>query len=187
MQPPEVFRLLTRQMPRRVIIFQLFSLAFMACSIMALFCWHSFPWAITAFLTSFLSTMSWVLLRQKCIAAWKVSQNPQIVYWAHSREFTGILSRRLAFYGMRDYKILTLHLRDGYQSEFHLPPDDVRKFTDWLCAAKCSSAKCPPSTKSFVSSVTSRNASTNCHQHENSKLTSSKVPAEVPANLIGGE
>jgi len=33
---------------------------------------------------------------------------------------------------MRDYKILTLHLRDGHQCEFHLPPDDVRKFTAWL-------------------------------------------------------
>ncbi len=128
----EVFRLLTRQMPKRVIVFQLCSLAFMACSIMALFYWRSLPWAIAAFLTSFLSTMSWVLLRQKCINAWKVSNNPQIVYWANSREFSGALSRRLAFYGMRNYKILTLHLRDGHQSEFHLPSDDVRKFTDWL-------------------------------------------------------
>lgn len=132
MQPPEVFRLLTRQMPKRVVVFQLCSLVFMTCSIMALFYWRSFPWAITAFLTSFLFTMSWVLLRQKCIAAWKISQNPQIVFWAHSREFSGALSRRLAFYGMRNYKILTLHLCDGNRCEVNLPPDDLHKFTDWL-------------------------------------------------------
>jgi hypothetical protein len=41
-------------------------------------------------LTSCLSTMSWVLLRQKCIGAWKVSNNPQIVYWGYSREFSRI-------------------------------------------------------------------------------------------------
>jgi len=132
MQPTEVFRLLTRQMSHRVIFFQILSLVFMLYSIMALFTWHSFSWAITAFLTSSLLTVSWVLIRQKCINAWKVSNNPQIVYWAHSSEFSRILSRRLAFYGMRDYKILTLHLRDGHQSEFHLPPNDVRKFTAWL-------------------------------------------------------
>ena len=132
MQPPEVFRLLTRQVPHRIIVFQLLSLVFMGCSILALFYWRSIPWAITAFLTSSLLTVSWVLVRQKCINAWKVSNNPQVVYWAYSREFSRIMSRRLAFYGMRDYKILTLHLRDGHQSEFHLPPDDVRKFTGWL-------------------------------------------------------
>ena len=132
MQPPEVFRLLTRQVPHRVIIFQILSLVFMLYSIMALFTWHSFPWAIAALLTSFLFIMGWVLMRQKCINAWKVSNNPQIVYWAYSREFSPALSRRLAFYGIRDYKILTLHLRDGYQCEFHLPLDNVRKFTAWL-------------------------------------------------------
>jgi hypothetical protein len=35
--------------------------------------------------------------------------------------------------------------------------------------ANCSFAKCPPSTKSFVSSVTSRNASISSHQHEEFK------------------
>jgi len=132
MQPAEIFHLLVRHLPKRVVIFQILSLAFMLYSIMALFTWHNFPWAIAAFLTSFLLIMSWVLMRQKCINAWKVSNNPQIVYWAHLREFPRQMSRRLAFYGMRDYKILALHLRDGQQCEFHLPPERLRSFTDWL-------------------------------------------------------
>ena len=53
-------------------------------------------------------------------------------FLAHSREFSGALSRRLAFYGMRNYKILTLHLCDGNRCEVNLPPDDLHKFTDWL-------------------------------------------------------
>jgi hypothetical protein len=128
MQPSEVYRLLTRQMPKRVIIFQLCSLAFMVCSATALFSWRSFSWAIAAFLTSFLFIVGWVLMRQKCVAAWKASENPKIVYWAQTRE----LPRRVARYGMRDYKVLTLHLRDGHQCEVNLPPDDLRKFTNWL-------------------------------------------------------
>jgi len=67
-------------------------------------------------------------LRGKYVAALKVSQNPLIVYWVNSRE----LNRRIARYGMRDYKILTLYLRDGHKCEAYLSPDDVRKFTDWL-------------------------------------------------------
>lgn len=128
MQPLEVFRLLTRQMPKRIIIFQLCSLAFMACSVMALFSWHSFSWVIAAFLTSILLITSWVLMRQKCINAWKISQNPQIVYWAHSRE----LPRRVARYRMKDYKDLTIHLRDGQQCEFRLPKNAILNFTAWL-------------------------------------------------------
>jgi hypothetical protein len=128
MQPSDVFRLLTRQMPKRVIVFQLLQLAFMACSIMALFYWRSLSWAIAAFLTSFFFTMAWVLTRQKCMAARKISQNPQIVYWAHSRE----LPRRVARYGMKDYKDLTLHLRDGQQCEFRLPKNVILNVTAWL-------------------------------------------------------
>ena len=67
-------------------------------------------------------------MRQKAISAWTVSQTPQIVYWARSRE----LPRRVARYGMKDYKVLTLHLRDGHQCEVNLPSDDLLKFTNWL-------------------------------------------------------
>jgi hypothetical protein len=67
-------------------------------------------------------------LREQFVAALKVSQDPQIVYWAHSRE----LPRRVARYGMKDYKVLTLHLRDGHQCEVNLPSDDLLKFTNWL-------------------------------------------------------
>jgi len=67
-------------------------------------------------------------MRQKAISAWTVSQTPQIVYWARSRE----LPRRVARYGMKDYKVLTLHLRDGHQCEVNLSPGDLLKFTNWL-------------------------------------------------------
>lgn len=128
MQPTEIFRLLTRQMPKRVIVFQFCSLAFMACSFSALVSWRSISWAVASFLASFLLILAWVLLRQKCIVAWKVSNNPELVYWAHSHD----LPLRIARFGMNDYKVFKLHLRDGEQIEVNLPPDDLQTITAWL-------------------------------------------------------
>ena len=128
MQPTEVFLLLTRQMPKRVIFFQFCSLALMACSVTALFSWHSLSWAIASFLASLLFIIGWVLMRQKCNAAWKISNNPQMVYWAHSRA----LPPRIARYVMKDYRVLTLHLRDGVQLDVNLPLHDLSKFSSWI-------------------------------------------------------
>jgi membrane protein required for beta-lactamase induction len=128
MQPSEIFRLLARRMPMRILIFQVSSLALMASLVMVLVVWHSLSWGIVAFLTSFLCIAAWVLIRQKCIGAWEIAKNPRLVYWAHSRE----LPRRIARYGGKNCKILTLHLRNGRQCEFILPSENVRKFHDWL-------------------------------------------------------
>ena len=124
----ELFRLLTQAMPTRVIIFRLLPIAFMVASLPALLFLHSISWAIVAFLASFLCIVAWVLIGQKCIAAWAVAQNPQIVYWAQTRE----VSQGIARYGMRNHKVLTLHLRDGKQCEFIIPSDRLVQFASWL-------------------------------------------------------
>ena len=129
MIPPQVFRLLTRQMPNRVIIFQLLQIAFMACSIMTLFFWGSFPWAIAAFLASLIFTLGWVLTRQKCIIAWTLSKNPQLVYWAHP---TRAKDDRVSDDPINDCKLLTLHLRDGTQFQARLSMEEMRSFITWL-------------------------------------------------------
>jgi hypothetical protein len=129
MQPPEVFRLLTHQMPNRVIIFKLLQIAFFVCSVVALFWGKSIPWAIAAFMASFLCTMGWVLMRQKCIIAWAFCKNPQLVYWAHP---TQPKNNRVSEEAITDCKLLTLHLRDGTHFQARLSAQEMRNFVTWL-------------------------------------------------------
>ena len=67
-------------------------------------------------------------VRARHISAWKVFENPQIVYWAHSTT----RHQHLADEAIRDCRLLTLHLRDGRQFEVGLPPAEMRNFIDWL-------------------------------------------------------
>lgn len=128
MQPSEVFRLLTCGIRRGLIMFSILWLVSIGCTGSALLVSSLHPWAVAGFLAAILLGLAWIHVRGRYLAAWKVSENPQLVYWAHSRE----LPRRVARYGMRDYKVLMLHLRDGHQYEFNLSPDDLHKFTNWL-------------------------------------------------------
>jgi hypothetical protein len=128
-QLPETFRLLSGQMPYRIIGFKLASFVFMTCSMAALVALRSIPWAIIALLASFLCIAAWVSIRQKCVAAWEIAKNPQLVFWAHSREVSPQVAR---YYRMSNPNILTLHLRDGKRCEFIIPADSVVKFADWL-------------------------------------------------------
>lgn len=128
MKSSEICCLLAGKIRRRGIAFRILWIVSAGCSGAALLVQSRWPWAITAILVCFLFILAWANMRKKYLSAWKVSENPQLVYWAHSHA----LPPRLARYGMKDYKVLTIHLRDGQQCEFNLPSDDVRKFNDWL-------------------------------------------------------
>ncbi|MEI8121846.1 MAG: hypothetical protein WCI20_07320 [bacterium] len=79
-------------------------------------------------MAAFLFLLAFVHLRAKYGAAWTVSETPQIVYWVCARD----LPRRIARYGMRNFKVLTLYLRDGSQCEAYLAPTEVDTFRAWL-------------------------------------------------------
>jgi len=66
-------------------------------------------------------------VRNRYIAARKVSDNPQLVYWAQPTT-----NAHTAVGKANDCKILILHLRDGTQIEVGLPPAEMRKCIEWL-------------------------------------------------------
>src|ERR1700728_1605910 len=113
LQLPEGFRKLIRRLRRGVIIFHSLSLFFVACFGVAII-FREISWAITAFLLSLACRLTFILhVGPRYISAWKVAENPQIVYWGHAAGYQG----QAADLNVEESNKLNLHLKDGKQLE----------------------------------------------------------------------
>jgi hypothetical protein len=112
LQLPEGLRKLLRRLRRGGIIFHSLHLVFAGCAGGALFFHGGIPWAVTAFVLSVACKLTAALhIGRRYICAWKVAENPQIVYWAHSADGHEQAIDRLVTESLS----ITLHLNDGTQ------------------------------------------------------------------------
>ena len=128
MQSSQVYRLLVRRIRRGLIIFSILWLVSSASGGLALICPGGRPWAVAAFLAGILFYLGADHVRKRDASAWRVSENPQLVYWAHPMTPHQPLSDR----AIHDCTLLMLHLRDGTEFEVGLPVAEMRSFVTWL-------------------------------------------------------
>ncbi len=128
MQPIEVFRLINKRLRRGVILFKILQIVSIACAGAAVLfpLWR--PWAATAFLGAILFGVAWIHVRGMFHSAWKLCNEPQIVYWAYSVDKRGHFSEVPTATSTR----LVLHLRDGTKCEIGLSALEMGKFVAWL-------------------------------------------------------
>ena len=143
LQLPERYRKLIRRLRRGGIIFFSLSLVFGACACAALVFHWGISWAISAFIMSLVCRLTLVLsVGRKYVSAWKVAENPEIVYWAHSLDGQG----RAIDKPLSESKNVRLHLKDGTQLEVEAvrgtgtTQDQLREVISWL-------SRCSPSTR----------------------------------------
>lgn len=129
MQSPEVFRLLTRKIHRGAIGSRILSIVSMICACVAIPFPGGLPWAIAAFFVSLLFVVLWVHVRGRGLEAFKVSENPKLVYWAHP---TGSSDGLVSIEAVERCTLLTLHLRDGSHFQARLSRDEMDRFILWL-------------------------------------------------------
>jgi hypothetical protein len=129
MQPPEVLRLLTREIRRGGITFRILWLVSIGCTGAALLVPGFRCWAVAGFLASMLFMLGWIHARARYLSAWVVCDRPQLVYWAHP---TQAKDNRISEEAIDDCKLLTLHLRDGTQFQARLSAEEMRSFIAWL-------------------------------------------------------
>ena len=112
LQLPEGFCKLIRRLRRGGIIFHSLSLVFLGCACAALIFHWGISWAIAAFIMSLVCRLTVLLsVGRQYISAWKVAENPHIVYWAHSLDGQG----RAIDKTVTESKNIRLHLKDGTQ------------------------------------------------------------------------
>jgi len=128
MESTEVYRLLTRQIRRGLIVFPTLGLVSCAFGGVVLNTATLRPWALAALLAGINLFLGWNHVRKRAVAARKVSQNPRIVYWSHPN--TRI--RPLSYEAIEECTLITVHLRDATQLEVGLPPAQMRSFVAWL-------------------------------------------------------
>ena len=138
MSPAEVYRLLTQQIRRGLVIFPcLWLTSIVACSVLALIP-DERPWAAAMFLVAIVVGVGIAHVRKRAIEAQKVSSDPQLVYWAHPIQPLRRGSRDASYVGsfsdepIFDCTLLKLHLRDGTHFEASLPAAQMRVFLTWL-------------------------------------------------------
>ena len=113
LQLPEGFRKEIRDLRRGVFLFYSMSLIFVACSVVLFFVglvlhvW--IPLAISVFFISVGCRVILISAGQRHTSAWKIAENPQIVYWGHSTYQTDK--------PLNESIHLKLHLRDGTELE----------------------------------------------------------------------
>lgn len=128
MDTTQIHHMLTRNIRRGLIIFSILKL------ISIIFCGFALvtdglrPWAAVSFMASIIFLLGFIHVQKRGIAAWKVSQDPQIVYWAHPSTAHEPLSSN----SILECRILTLHLRDATQLEVNLPLEQMHSFIAWL-------------------------------------------------------
>jgi hypothetical protein len=128
MEQPEAYCLFMRRVRRGAIIFKILSLVFTGVAGLALATPGLRPWAAAAFLLGVCCLLGVRHVGGRYISARKVSENPQIVYWAHpTRPFESLSNDAI-----EECKLLLLHLRHGTQLEINLPPAEMRNFVAWL-------------------------------------------------------
>jgi hypothetical protein len=128
MQLPETYRSFMRRVRRGGIVLRILSLVFIGLGGLALATPGFRPWTAAAFLLAVSCLLGVRHVGSRYVSAWKVSENPQIVYWAHPTT----RHEHLADGAIQECELLTLHLRDGTQFELGLPPGDMRDFVTWL-------------------------------------------------------
>jgi len=129
MQPHEVCNLLTRQISRGGKMFKTLWLVSSGCCGVAFLAPGGRPWAVAALLASILFLVGWVHMRGRYLSAWNISENPQLVYWAHPSRTKDHL---VSYEDINNCQLLTLHLRDGTQFLARLSAEDMRDFIAWL-------------------------------------------------------
>ena len=128
MQAQEVYRLLVRRIRRGVIIFGTLSVVLCVSSGVALANKHT-VWAAAAFAWAILAGGGFRHVRNRDLSARKISDNPQIVYWAHP---TVIPANQRWLLRYATWQSLSLHLRDGSQFDACLSPKEMESFVIWL-------------------------------------------------------
>jgi hypothetical protein len=135
MQLPEGFRILIRHLRRGVVIFKSLKLVFLGCAV-GVFIFHGgIAWVITSFILGLVCELTALLhVGRRYISAWKVAENPQIVFWGHSVDRQGQATDKPVI----DSKNLKLHLRDGTQLEVEavsgtgMSQEQLRDIILWL-------------------------------------------------------
>src|SRR3990172_5107491 len=137
MQSSEFYRMLIPSLRGAVIISSILWYVSIACGGVALFVPGGRPWAVIAFIAGVMFYLWSANLRKMNEAAYMISENPEVVYWAHPMGQHQPLSDD----SIDDYTcpnpmlrrtFLRLHLRDGTQFEFGLPPAEMRRLVTWL-------------------------------------------------------
>jgi hypothetical protein len=86
-------------------------------------------WAVAAFEAAILVGLGFRHVRSRDISARKISDNPQLVYWAHP---TVIPANEQWLLTNTTVQSLSLHLRDGSQFDACLSPKEMESFIGWL-------------------------------------------------------
>ena len=128
MQSSEVYRLLARRIRRGLIIFPTLLLVTIVSSGVATVVTGGRPWAFVGLLPGFLFYFGWKHVFNRNVTARRVSEYPQLVYWAHPTVPFQIVSGD----AIHDCTLLLLHLRDGREFEVGLPTAQMRAFIAWL-------------------------------------------------------
>lgn len=135
LQLPEGFCKLIRRLRRGGIIFQSLYFIFLGCACATLIFHWGISWAITAFIMSLVCRLTVLLsVGRQYISAWKVAENPQIVYWAHSLDGQGRAIDTL----VTESKNIRLHLKDGTQLAVEavrgtgISQEQLREIISWL-------------------------------------------------------
>jgi hypothetical protein len=128
MDSTQIYRILTQKIRRGILIFYVLKIISMVACVYLLITDGVGPWVALYFVAVVISYVSIGHVRKRAIAATKVSQDPQIVYWAHPSTPHEPLSSN----SIHECTILTLHLRDGTQLEVNLPLKQMNDFIAWL-------------------------------------------------------
>ena len=128
MEQPKAYRSFIRRVRCGVFLFQILTLASPVFGAWALATPGCRSWAAVCFLVALLFGLARNQVRGRYISARKVSETPQIVYWAHpTRPFEPRSNETIG-----ECKLLMLHLQDGTQLEVDLPPAEMCRLIDWL-------------------------------------------------------
>jgi len=128
MKEPEAYHRFKRRIRRGVVFFHMLWIVSVVFAGVTLVTPGRRCWAVSGLLMGILSGLAARQVRERYISARKVSENPQVVYWAHpTRPFVRFSSEKV-----EECKLLTLHLKDGTQLEVDLPPEDMGTFIAWL-------------------------------------------------------
>lgn len=125
---PQGYQIFLRRISRGILLFRVLWLAFMGLSALAFAIPEYRHWTIICFLLSVIFAVAMNHVSKRHISAWKVSDNPKLVYWAYPTTNDGSFSN----FAQEKYKGVTLHLRDGCQLDVDLPPKELQAFLNWL-------------------------------------------------------
>jgi hypothetical protein len=128
MQSTEVYRLLGRRHRRGYVIGRImWNVCFIVMGVI-IFVLGSISWTIVVFFVALALYMLWVNNLGMQNSAWRISENPRLVYWAHPTSG----HEPYADVPLDECTIMKLHLTDGTEFEVLLPVEQMRAFINWL-------------------------------------------------------